>query len=88
MASLSYIYNIPIGPSLWCSFFSLLGWSNQPITKISAVWMLWMWISLVRYPNILLGMCQIDKDNLHKQRSMECIGLGEAISNITLELKL
>ncbi|PBK96572.1 hypothetical protein ARMGADRAFT_1027596 [Armillaria gallica] len=32
-------------------------------------------------------MCQIDKDNSHKWRSAEYMGFGEAISNITLELK-
>ncbi len=37
--------------------------------------------------SILLGMCQIDKGNLHEQRSMECVDLGKAISNVTLELK-
>ncbi len=37
--------------------------------------------------NILLGMCQIDKGNLLKQRSTECVGFGEAISNVTLEPK-
>ncbi len=36
----------------------------------------------------LLGRCQIDKDNLHKWRSAECVGFGKAFSNITLELKL
>ncbi len=35
----------------------------------------------------LLGTCQIDKGNLHERRSAECMGFGEAISNITLELK-
>ncbi len=37
--------------------------------------------------NILLETCQIDKDNLHKWRSMECMDLGEAINNVTLKLK-
>ncbi len=37
--------------------------------------------------NILLGMCQIDEDNLHEQSPAECMGFGEAISNVTLELK-
>ncbi len=36
---------------------------------------------------IVLGTCQIDKDNLHEQRSAECMGFGEAISNVTLEPK-
>ncbi len=35
----------------------------------------------------LLGTCQIDKGNSHKRRSAECVGFGEAISNITLEPK-
>ncbi len=34
----------------------------------------------------LLGMCQIDKDNSYEQRSVKCIGFGEAI-NVTLEPK-
>lgn len=42
-----------------------------------------------RYALVLLVLktCQIDKDNLHKWRFMECMGFGEAISNITLEPK-
>ncbi len=35
----------------------------------------------------VLGTCQIDKGNSHKQRSTECMGFGEAISNVTLEPK-
>ncbi len=35
----------------------------------------------------MLGMCQIVKDNSHERRSAECVGFGEAISNVTLELK-
>ncbi len=35
----------------------------------------------------LLGTCQIDEDNLHEQSPVECVGFGEAISNVTLELK-
>ncbi len=35
----------------------------------------------------LLGMCQMVKDNSHEWRSAECVGFGEAISNITLEPK-
>ncbi|PBK87799.1 hypothetical protein ARMGADRAFT_1121388 [Armillaria gallica] len=35
----------------------------------------------------LLGTCQIDEGNLHKQRSTECVGFGKAISNVTLEPK-
>ncbi|KAK0240422.1 hypothetical protein EDD85DRAFT_788489 [Armillaria nabsnona] len=35
----------------------------------------------------LLGTCQIDKDNSHEWRSAECVGIGEAITNVTLELK-
>ncbi len=35
----------------------------------------------------MLGTCQIDEDNLHEQSLAECMGSGEAISNITLELK-
>ncbi|SJL12787.1 uncharacterized protein ARMOST_16218 [Armillaria ostoyae] len=35
----------------------------------------------------LLGTGQIDQDRSHKRRSMKCVGLGKAISNITLELK-
>ncbi len=35
----------------------------------------------------VLGTCQIVKDNLHERRSAECVGFGEAISNITLEPK-
>ncbi len=37
--------------------------------------------------NILLGTCQIDEDNLHERSPAECVGFGEAISNITLEPK-
>ncbi|KAK0431004.1 hypothetical protein EV421DRAFT_1743513 [Armillaria borealis] len=33
----------------------------------------------------LLGTCQIDQDRSHEWRSVECVGLGEAISNVTLE---
>ncbi len=40
------------------------------------------------YIGQVLGTCQIDKGNLHEWRSMECMGFGKAISNITLELKL
>ncbi|SJK99897.1 uncharacterized protein ARMOST_03208 [Armillaria ostoyae] len=36
---------------------------------------------------LVLEMCQIDQDRLHEQRSAECAGFGEAISNIALELK-
>ncbi len=35
----------------------------------------------------LLGTCQIVKDNSHERRSAECVGFGEAISNVTLEPK-
>ncbi|KAK0240417.1 hypothetical protein EDD85DRAFT_788481 [Armillaria nabsnona] len=31
--------------------------------------------------------CQIDQNNLHKWSLAECVGVGKAISNITLELK-
>ena len=42
----------------------------------------------ISYINSMLGTCQIDKDNLHEQKSMECVGFGKAISNVTLEPKL
>ncbi len=35
----------------------------------------------------VLGKCQMVKDNSHERRSAECVGFGEAISNITLEPK-
>ncbi len=28
-------------------------------------------------------MCQIDEDNLHEWSPVECVGFGEAISNVT-----
>ncbi len=36
---------------------------------------------------MVLETCQIDKGNLHEQRSAECVGFSEAISNITLKLE-
>ncbi len=36
---------------------------------------------------LVLGMCQIDKGNSHKRRSVECVGFGKALSNVTLEPK-
>ncbi len=36
---------------------------------------------------LVLGTCQIDEDNLHEQSLAECVGFGEAISNVTLEPK-
>ncbi|KAK0244462.1 hypothetical protein EDD85DRAFT_945777 [Armillaria nabsnona] len=38
-------------------------------------------------PRVLLETCQIDEDSLHKWSPAECVGVGEAISNITLEPK-
>ncbi len=47
-----------------------------------------MIFSLGTFLPSLLGICQIDQDNLHEQSLAKCVGFGEAISNVTLELKL
>ncbi len=39
------------------------------------------------YQAMVLGTCQMVKDNSHERRSAKCVGFGEAISNVTLEPK-
>ncbi len=43
--------------------------------------------TIKRFIRQLLGTCQIDEDNLYEWSLVECMGFGENISNVTLELK-
>ncbi len=45
------------------------------------------WVFVWKDTDTVLGTCQMIKDNSHERRSAECVGFGEAISNVTLELK-
>ncbi len=62
--------------------------SNQHRISLS-LWQSVFWVQSLThwYMSLVLETCQIDKGNSHKWRSVECMGFGKAISNVTLEPK-